>query len=183
MQQAVGELGELVLGRAGVMAMTDIFLIAIGAGVVHVRHRQAIAWLAPSFVLAGILAWRTGGLGMYVFALCLGTLAMLGASYLVARERPATLKRAGLLLLGVLAFEVAGAVCGDQSGNPAWLRYAAIPLLPVVLVGFPVATMLLVESAVRRCAWVAPVISGMCLLVSWAVWIARDHYYVIKYPR
>jgi cytochrome bd-type quinol oxidase subunit 2 len=164
--------------------MADVFCVGVGALVMHIRHRQAPAWLLPPVLVGAALAWRRAeGLTMYVVALCLGTLAMLGASYLATRDRRVTLKRAVFLVLGVLAFEGIGALVQDETGIPSWLQYAALPLLPVILFGLPVAAMLLIEDAVRRKAWLAAPVSTGCFIVSWVVWIARDHYYLIKYPR
>ena len=184
MTEGVGVTGELMLGRAGVVLMSDAFCIAVALATVHVRSKQPAVWLFPTLLLGGALAWRTAaGVTAYVLSLALVGPTMLAATYLISPDRRTTLGRALSCAGAVLLFELAGPVFFFDSALAPSIRWLSWLFVPVAVLGFPVAIMLYLELAVRRHVWLAPVLSGALLVLSWAVWMARDHYYVIKYHR
>src|SRR5262245_21359617 len=155
-------LGELVLGRPGVMVMTDLWSTAVGFSVLPLRWpsgwRYAVP--APLFAFLLVIVWPELW-WVYLLTLVLTSLVMGGALQLITPDRRQTVRRALLVIAAAIGPYFMSPRIPEQY---QWFFY---PLAAFVMFGIPVGVILLAESFVMKHRWTAPTISAFCFAAAW----------------
>ena len=172
MDQHIARIGELVLGRPGVMLMTDLWSIAVGLALLPLRGAKGwrYAWPGPVVALLLVVIWP-GLWGVFLVSLLATGIVMAAVMWLIVPDRRSTLLRGAALIITATVLLVI---------SPSLPQWASFPLIPVVMFGVPAGFILLTEAAVRRRVWVGPLLSSLFFMGAWLVWMARDHFYRLK---
>ena len=180
MEQELSRFGELVLGRPGVALMTDLWCAAVGLALLPLRGgedwRSVLRYIAPGPLVALVLVtvWPRHWF-VFILTLIITAFVMWFGLFLITSERRKNILRGVALVLAALALmQVTPRVPDDYS----WL---AVPLFPIVVLGVPIGLILLIQEVVRHRKWSAPALSSVLFVGAWAVWLARDYFYRLKY--
>jgi hypothetical protein len=177
----IGLLGELLLDRTGVVLMASLFETAVGFCFLPFRlalpRGLAAGALATGLGLAALFPFIFGlpwfaVLIPFLMIVALISVLMLPAMFLIPRQRQKELRFALGGAVATLAFLVIAPMIGHSSSWDCLLALLAAPLL----MGAPLAVVLLCSVQVQRRPRLLVAGAALCFAASGFIWALRAHY-------
>lgn len=161
-----------MLGRAGVVSMVATWSLAVGYAFLPWRLGRSPLYALVALSFPIVLVAATPHLIFVAAMTALATGVVMGPSnFLVSADHAVNRKRAAMFLLA------AAASLFLLPLTPEWLQWVSIPLTPLAGFGAPIGLLLLTAGLFRRRPVAAIFASAVLFLVSWCIWMLRDHFY------
>jgi hypothetical protein len=171
----VGQVGEMLLDRPGVVLMVTLWSIGVGCAFLPIRFKEPLRNSLPALGVALLLAFIPPRLfSWFACAMASTVVIMVPCLWLIATDERVNRRRSAFLLGASAVFLALGPLVPEEYG---WLL---MPFAPLAIFGVPVAVLLLAHRGLRARPWLMTMFGSLAFTAAWLVWRARDVYYRMK---